>query len=124
LIAPGHWAYNPDVPRYPFDPDRARALLDQAGYPDPDGPGGRPRMRLSYKTSADQFRLAVARIIADQLGEVGIEVEVRAFEFGTFFTDIKKGNYQLASMQTASISEPDYYFWYFHSSNIPTATEL
>lgn len=120
LIPPGHWAYNGDVARYEFDPDKARRLLDEAGFPDPDGPGGQPRMRLSYKTSADQFRLAVARIIADQLGQIGISVEVRAFEFGTFFQDVKKGNYQLASMQTASITEPDYYFWYFHSSNIPT----
>ncbi len=121
LLPPSHWAYEADVARYPYDPARAQALLDEAGFPDPDGPGGEPRMRLQYKTSADQFRLAVARILASQLAAVGIEVDVRAYEFGTFLADIKQGNFQLASMQTAAIGDPDYYFAYFHSSRIPTA---
>ncbi|MCA9674882.1 MAG: ABC transporter substrate-binding protein [Kofleriaceae bacterium] len=120
LLPPGHWAYEPDVARYDHDPARARALLDEAGYPDPDGDGPQPRLHLVYKTSADQFRVAVARVIASQLGEVGIDVEVRAFEFGTFFSDIKKGAYQIATMQTSDIGEPDYYRTYFSSTRIPS----
>lgn len=120
LLPPTHWAYEPAVVRYDYDPELSKALLDEAGHRDPDGPGGAPRLRLTYKTSADQFRLALARIIASQLGEVGIEVEVRAFEFGTFFADIKQGNYQLATMQTAAITEPDFYYAYFHSARIPS----
>jgi peptide/nickel transport system substrate-binding protein len=123
LLPPGHWAYSGEVARYPYDPDRARALLDQAGYPDPDGPGPRPRMKLVYKTSSDQLRRALARVLAAELGEVGIEVEVQSFELQTFFTDIKKGRYQLASMQTAPISEPDMFFTLFHSSRIPSPAD-
>jgi peptide/nickel transport system substrate-binding protein len=119
FLPPAHWAYEPDVAAYPYDPERAARLLDEAGFPDPDGPGGQPRMRLGYKTSADQFRLAIARVIAAELGQVGIEVEVRAYEFGTFFTDIKKGNYQIATMQSAPITDPDYYYTYFHSERVP-----
>lgn len=121
LLAPGHWAYRGEVTTYDYDPARSRALLDEAGFSDPDGPGGQPRMRLIYKTSSDPYRLSIARVIAAQLGDVGIAVEVRAYEFGTFFADVKRGSYQLASMQTASIGEPDYYFAYFHSSRIPSA---
>lgn len=121
LVAPLHWAYNPDVPRYDHDVARAKQLLDEAGLRDPDGDGPRPRVSLVYKTSSDAFRVSVARVIAAQLAEVGIEVEVRSFEFATFFADVKKGSYQLASMQTADITDPDYYFTYFHSSWIPTA---
>jgi peptide/nickel transport system substrate-binding protein len=121
LVPPGHWVHEPEVTRYAYDPARARALLDEAGYPDPPGPA--PRLRLIYKTSADQFRVAVARVIAAQLGRIGIEVEVRAFEFGTFFADIKKGQYQIATMQTTEISEPDFYRTYFHSGRIPTPAD-
>lgn len=118
-----HWAYNPAVPTYRRDLARARALLDAAGYPDPDGPGGRPRLRLTYKTSADQLRVAVARSIVAQLAEVGIAVELRAFEFGTFFADVKQGKFQLASMQTIAITEPDFFWAYFHSARIPTPAQ-
>jgi peptide/nickel transport system substrate-binding protein len=120
LLPPLHWAYSGEVARYDHDLAAARRLLDEAGLPDPDGDGPAPRLHLVYKTSADAFRVAIARVIAAQLSEVGIAVEVRSFEFATFFADVKKGAYQLASMQTAEITEPDFYFMYFHSSWIPT----
>lgn len=122
LLPPMHWAYSGEVARYDHDLPRARQLLDQAGLRDPDGDGPRPRLHLVYKTSADAFRVAIARVIAAQLADVGIAVEVRSFEFATFFADIKKGAYQIATMQTAEITDPDFYFMYFHSSWIPTPT--
>lgn len=117
LLPPTHWAYNGDVAHWDRDLPRARALLDAAGFR--AGPDG-VRMRLTYKTSADAFRVAIAHVLASQLAEVGIEVEVRPFEFATFFADIKRGNFQIATMQTTPITEPDFYFSYFHSSRIPT----
>lgn len=119
LIAPFHWAYAQGLPSWSYDKERAKKLLDEAGLKDPDGDGPRMRVSFVYKTSSDAFRVAVARVIAAQLAEVGIDVEVRSFEFATFFADVKKGTYQLASMQTADISGPDFYFTYFHSSWIP-----
>jgi peptide/nickel transport system substrate-binding protein len=120
LLAPMQWAYTADVPRWDHDPARAEALLDAAGLPR-DGYG--VRAHLVYKTSSDAFRVAVARIIAAQLAEVGLDVEVRPFEFATFFADVKRGNYELASMQTTPITEPDFYHFYFHSSHIPDAAD-
>jgi peptide/nickel transport system substrate-binding protein len=122
LLPPSHWCYTA-TPPIAHDPAAAMKLLDEAGYPDPDGPGGKPRFSLVYKTSADQFRVAVARVIAAQLSKIGIAVEVRPFEFATFFADIKKGTYQIATMQTSDITEPDLFYTYFHSSRIPTAAD-
>ncbi|HEY0481430.1 MAG TPA: ABC transporter substrate-binding protein [Kofleriaceae bacterium] len=120
LLPPQHWAYAAGVRHWDHDLARARELLDDAGLRDPDGPGPEPRLRLIYKVSADAFRVAIARVIAAQLAEVGIAVEIRSFEFATFFADVKRGAYQLASMQTTDITEPDFYFMYFHSSWIPS----
>jgi peptide/nickel transport system substrate-binding protein len=119
LLPPGHWAYDPDVTHWRRDVPRAKHLLDVAGHPDPDGDGPEPRFTLTYKTSSDPYRIAIANVIAAQLRDVGIEVEVTPFEFATFFSYVKKGAYQLASMQTSDITEPDFFFTYFHSSRIP-----
>ncbi len=120
LLPPNHWAYANGMKSWDHDPARAKQLLDEAGYKDPDGDGPQPRFSLTYKTSSDAFRISVARVIAAQLALVGIEIDVRPFEFATFFADVKKGSYQLGSMQTAEITEPDFYFTYFHSSWIPS----
>lgn len=119
-----HWAYNPDVERYEYDPAKARALLDEAGFPDPDGDGPEPRFTLVYKTSNNRFRVAIASVIASMLAEVGIEVDLRVNEFATFFADVKKGNYQLFSLQLPEIAEPDLYTTFFASTRIPTRANL
>jgi peptide/nickel transport system substrate-binding protein len=116
LLPPSHWAYNGDLLHWNRDRARAEQLLDEAGYR--RGSDG-VRLHLVYKTSADAFRVTLARLIATQLGEVGIDVEVRAFEFATFFADIKKGNFEIATMQTSPITDPDWYYFYFNSDRIP-----
>ncbi|MGV3576284.1 MAG: ABC transporter substrate-binding protein [Devosia sp.] len=81
--------YNPDVPKYEFDPAKAEALLDEAGYPrgadgfrfklfvDPTQPSGPPKQTGEYFVQA--------------LAKVGIQVELRTQDFATFvkriFTD-------------------------------------
>ena len=120
LLPSFHWAHNPDATAYFRDVPKAMKLLDAAGFLDPDGDGPKMRFELSYKTSANQFRVAVAKVIGEQLRQVGIGLQVQSFEFGTFFDDVKAGRYQLASMQTAAIAEPDFFYTYFHSERIPT----
>jgi peptide/nickel transport system substrate-binding protein len=115
-----HWGYAADVPHWDYDPAKARALLDEAGHPDPDGDGPGTRFTLVYKTSSNRFRTAIAQQIAAQLAEVGIDVELRPLEFATFFADVKAGNYQIFSMQIPEIAEPDLYTNFFDSRRVPT----
>jgi len=119
VLAPLHWAYEGKIHRYDYDPQKAKGLLDAAGFPDPDGEGPRMRFFLSYKTSTDMEAMEIAQIIKGYLKEVGIGLEVRSFEWGTFFEDIMKGNFQVYSLRWIGVVDPDIFYYLFHSSSFP-----
>ena len=118
LLAPENWAHAVDVATYRHDPDLARRLLDEAGFPvRPDG----SRFALSYKTSTDRQGIEMADLVAEDLAAVGIRVERRSFEWGTFYGDIKAGNFQLYSLRWVGITDPDQLHYIFHSTSVPPA---
>ena len=119
LLVPGHWAFNADAAIYEYDPEKAKKLLDKAGYPDPDGDGPEMRFQLSYKTSTQKQRIDIANLIAKQLEKVGIGVTISPYEWGTFFRDVKTGNFQLYSLSWVGITEPDIYYNIYNSSEMP-----
>ncbi len=119
-VPPGHWASDPSLRPRPFDPARARALLDAAGYPDPDGPGGRPRLRLELRVASERGRLSVARALAALWRRtVDVEVAVRPSEPATLFSDLQRGRFQMALMRSPEVIEPHVLAWFFASDRIP-----
>jgi len=118
LLAPEHWAYL-RLPQIPFDPARARRLLDRAGYPDPDGDA--PRFRIVYKTSTLPSRRRLAQAIQAELARVGIALDLRTYEWGTLYADVRTGNFEMAALTWVGVAEPDLYFLTLHSSMTPPA---
>lgn len=121
LLPPGNWARHDELPATPFDPAAARTLLDEAGLPDPDGAGPEPRLRLTYKTSTDETAVLQAQILQSMWREIGVDVEIRSYEFATFYADIKRGNFQLFSLTWTGIADPDIYMLILHSKRAPPA---
>jgi peptide/nickel transport system substrate-binding protein len=117
LLPENHWAYREDLKPVPHDPDLARRLLDEAGFPNPDG--GRPRFRLSFKTSQNETRIEIAEVLQEQLRRVGIALDIRSYEWGAFFSDIRKGAFQLYTLTWVGVTDPDIYHYIFHSGNVP-----
>lgn len=113
ILPPDHWAGDPDIVPYSYDPELSRKLLQEAGYD-----RGHPP-HIIYKTSSDPFRLRLATIIQQQLAEVGIDVELRSFDWGTFYGDIKTGNFQMYSLMWVGVKIPDIFHYVFHSSAVP-----
>ncbi|MGB5811463.1 MAG: ABC transporter substrate-binding protein [Polyangiales bacterium] len=113
----GHWAYTDALPTHDFDPAKARALLDEAGFTDPAGP--EPRMRLILRTTSDRFRQSIARAIAAMLRDVGIDVDVRPSEAATLIADLNKGRFDLTLLQVPEVLEPHVLSWFFDSSRVP-----
>ncbi len=119
LLHPTHWAYAPDLPEIPYDPERARALLDAAGWPDPDGDGPHMRFRLTYKTTTRPDRREIAEVIQYALRQIGIDVRIETMEWGTFYYDITHGNFQMYALSWIGVSDPDIYTLVFHSRSVP-----
>lgn len=119
LIAPPNPYHAEGLPQYPYSPETAKRLLDEAGYPDPGG--GHPRLTLTFKTSKNPTRRTQAEVFAEQLARVGIALEIKSMEWGSFFGDIKGGNFQLYSLTWVGIADPDVLHFIFHSSSIPPA---
>ncbi len=103
ILPPQHWAYDGEVARYPHDPERARQLLDAAGYPAVKG----VRFHITMKTSTDASTRLLAAVLQQQLREVGIALDIRTFEFATFFSDVTKGAYQIHSLRWVGASNLD-----------------
>lgn len=116
ILRPEHWAFESSIQRYQRDLPEARRLLDEAGLKSVDGG---PRLRLSFKTSTDRFRRSIALVMAAQLAEVGIKIDVQPLEWGTFMGDVKRGNFQLATLKMTPVVDPDILRLAFHTGSIP-----
>jgi peptide/nickel transport system substrate-binding protein len=119
LLPPGHWAAASDanLPQYPRDIPRARALLDAAGLsPDKDG----IRLRFTLKTSTDETTRLEAQAIQAELREAGIELNLRSAEFGTFYSDITKGAFQMYMLRwIGSNEDPDIFRYAYATDRMP-----
>ena len=119
ILAPVAWAFEPDVHQFTHDPGLSRRLLDEAGYPDPDGNGPRPRLRMTLKTSTDEFFRLQAAVLQQNLRLVGIDVDVRSYEFATFYADVLAGNVQMYTLQWVGVTDPDMLRRVYHSDQVP-----
>jgi peptide/nickel transport system substrate-binding protein len=113
ILPPDHWAGMNGNFGLAHDPQRARELLHDAGY-GPDNP-----LRIIFKTSTNAFRVRIATVIQAQLAEVGISMDVRTYDWGTFYGDIKGGNFQVYSLAWVGIKMPDIFRYVFHSESMP-----
>jgi peptide/nickel transport system substrate-binding protein len=123
IIPEESWSYSPGQ-TYSYDPARAKQLLDEAGFRDPDGDG--PRMRFDkpivYKLSGSSLAgRQYAGVIQNSLKEVGIPVEIQTTEQNTLFDELKRGNFQISYSQwVGGNQDPIFYKDLFASTEIPT----
>jgi peptide/nickel transport system substrate-binding protein len=117
LMPPGSPFHAAELKPPAYDPAQAGRALDEAGYPLAAG----RRFELTYKTSTDRSAIFQARVIQHDLAKVGVSVDVRSYEWATFYDDIQKGNFQLFSLRWIGVSDPDFYYELFHSSRLPPA---
>ena len=121
-LRPGTWAYTGDVHQYAFDPNRARALLAEAGWRDRNGDGivedksGKPFAFVIRTNQGNDDRRKVAQIIQQRLKDVGVATDIQVIEWSSLLTEfIGKGRFEAVLMGWGVGVDPDQYdVW--HSS--------
>ncbi len=94
IIAPSIRGYTDDVVKYRYDPDRAKALLAEAGWTLQNGKqvkDGQP-LRLDLTTSTGVVGgPQLAQIIQQQLGQVGVDATIKMVDFRGLWTGVFSG---------------------------------
>lgn len=112
---PGTWVYNPNVRRFPYDPERARQLLAEAGWKETNGDGilvknGHPFTFTILTNQGNEERKKVAEIIQQRLRAIGVAVEIRTLEWASFIKEfIKKRRFEAIILGWGIGADPDQY---------------
>jgi len=115
------WANNPNVNKYPYNPEKSKLLFAEAGWKDSDGDGlleknGKKFEFTIITNQGNSMRARTAEIIQKNLKDVGINVKIRIVEWAAFLKDfIHKKNFEAIILGWSIPIEPDLYdVW--HSS--------
>jgi peptide/nickel transport system substrate-binding protein len=111
LVPPAHWAHV-DAPPLSFDPAAGRELLADAGA---------SHAHFTLLTSTERLRGDVARVVAQELGDIGVEVDVVPLELGTMIARLNGGDFDLAILQLPEITEPNVLRRFLHGASLPPA---
>jgi peptide/nickel transport system substrate-binding protein len=117
--------YDENLFSYPYDPQKALALLAEAGWKDTDGDGILDKeiagQRLAFRfeikfNSGNDIRKSVALALQDELRKHGIDANVRALDWTIFLDEVRNQKFDAIILGWAmSVNEPDaYQVW--HSS--------
>jgi len=111
LIPPISPLFNPDTPKYAFNPDQARSLLDADGWAvGSDGIRVKDGQRLSlkYQSTGSALRKKTMALVKDQLAAVGVEVNIDSVPAQTYFGStgpLRRGTLEMG--EYASVGSQD-----------------
>lgn len=108
LAIPESSSWYTEYAPYSTDPDKAEELLAEAGVED---------LKMEIMVSSDYPEtVTAAQVIADQLDEVGIDLEIRTLDFGTWLDEQGEGNWDMLMMGWLGNIDPDDFYYGQHHS--------
>lgn len=116
MLPPDNFYFNEGLNTTNYDPALSENLLEKSGF-NKNEQGF--RFTLSYKTTNDDTRIAIAKSIASDLSKIGIKVNVQALEWGRFKDDVDNGRVQLWSLIWMGFKDPDIYRYAFATESFP-----
>jgi peptide/nickel transport system substrate-binding protein len=111
------WAYEPNLPSYNYNPEKAKQLLDEAGKKQT---GDQPRFKLTLKTSPLSISKKVGEVMQEQLRRIGIDLALQSLENQKLTQDITEGNFQLYyRVLVGGNQSTDIFKFAYHSKSMP-----
>lgn len=106
------WASRTDLPGYDYDPEKAKELLAEAGYPD--------GFSTTIWTNDNPLRMQIAEMFQADLADIGVDVEVLIVPWATYLEDTAAGKHDMFILGWVTVTaDPDYGLWaLFHSSQM------
>jgi len=114
------WAYNPKIRPYPYDPERAKRMLEEAGWKNMNSDGvrekdGRPFQFTILTNQGNGERIKASEIMQQNFKKVGIDAKIRVMEWQAFLEQIDKRSFDAIILGWSMSRDPDLYdIW--HSS--------
>lgn len=112
-LSPAYGEYHePEVQKYPYDPEKARALLKQAGYPQ----GFEVTFLVPESGSGMQSPVEMATVIQANLAAVGVQAKIQTLEWGTYLKKYLEKPHMAEMSWNPSIGDPDHMLYMLLSS--------
>src|SRR5499426_2504046 len=104
LLGPQVFGYDPEARAYPYDPEKAKQLLVEAGFSN--------GFEIDYYSPTGRYPKdrEVAQVIVEQLSKVGIKANLKTPEWSIFNTDYKSGKYAFYLTGRGSLTDADTLF--------------
>ena len=104
MLGPQVFGYDPDARAYPYDPEKAKQLLTEAGFAN--------GFEIDYYSPTGRYPKdrEVAQVIVEQLSKVGIKANLKTPEWSIFNTDYKNGKYAFYLTGRGSLTDADTLF--------------
>lgn len=99
---PGSWWHHQDLhDRNLYDPENARQLLADAGYPD--------GFTITSLTGSDSFYRRMGTVVQSMWSEIGVDLELEPMEYGSMWSSIYAGEHVIAISRTVGPPDPDHF---------------
>ncbi len=111
-FAPGIWGYDPTTMAkltYPYDPQKARALLTEAGFPN--------GFKTSFTIVNRPDHRQISEVVQADLKAVGIDVQIKALDFASAADSTRQGDHDMYIIGTYGVGDPDRVLPEFESAN-------
>lgn len=108
-VSPTSWAYTDEVGSTNYDPEKAKQLLEEAGWT--EGENGirekdGKKLVVYYFTSAGGLGDTFIPIAKENYKEIGIDLQVEQMDFNALLSRVEKGDHDLASFSTTMLTDP------------------